>query len=389
MKINAFQVSQEARPVKRIAFDATGSRTVYAIPVILLAASLFPNWAHASPTAEESLPTKTLHSRVPATIVKDLKTGYFREALSKIEPDMASHSDNADYQERYAQSLLGVGKYRQALRAIKKAVATAPRKASYYRVMGEIYGALAQNANIFSAMGLARHVLDSFRTAVKIDPHDPKSLMDLGKYYIDAPGIVGGNIRKAHKVEATLDKIEPLDALLLRAHEAVNAHNYEKAEGLLQRAASLDHSSHSSRILGFLYMRRHRYIDELKTFRSITKQEPDDIRAWYWVGRASIASRSDYAEGIHALKHYIAAPRRPDTAPSLAFAHLRLGDLFRLTGKDYLACTQYAKAKKAHGSHSRKFNLDLGKSLRKLRASNPHDREAITSREEFSRADCS
>lgn len=374
--------------MKRTALNATGSPAVYAIPIILLAALLFSNSALARSTAGESPSTKALHPRVPATIVKDLKTGYFRKALRKIKPDMTAHSDDADYQDRYAQSLLGVGKDHQALRAIKKAIAMAPQKASYYRVMGEVYGALAQDADIFSAMGLARHVLSSFRTAVKMNPHDPKSLMDLAKYYIDAPGIVGGNIRKAHKIEATLDKIDPLDALLLRAHEAVKAHNFRKAEALLQQAAGRDHSLHSDRILGFLYMRRHRYTDELKTFLSITKQKPGNIRAWYWVGRASILSHSDYTEGVHALKHYIAAPRRPDTAPSLAFAHLRLGDLFRLTGKDYIACTQYAKAKKAHDTHSRQFNADLGRSLRKLRASNPHYREAITSRKDFSRASC-
>ena len=355
---------------------------------MLLGSLLFSIPAHARPLAGESPPTKTPHPRVPATIVKDLKTGYFRAALRQITPDMAGHSGDAGYQARYAQSLLGVGEDHQALRAIKKAVALAPQNGAYYRVMGEVYGALAQNADIFSAMGLARHVLSSFRTAVKKAPHDPKSLMDLAEYYIDAPGIVGGNIRKAHKIEATLDKIDPLDALLLRAHEAVKAHDYRKAEAFLQHAAGMDQSPHSARTLGFLYMRRHRYTAELKTFLSITKQEPGDIRAWYWVGRASILSHSDYAKGIHALKHYIAAPRRPDTAPSLAFAHLRLGDLFLLTGKDYLACTQYAEAKKAHGRDNRQFNIDLGKSLRRLRDSNPHDRDAITSRKDFSRASC-
>lgn len=374
--------------MKRIAFNAAGSSAACAIPIFLLGIFLLPNSAHAQPVVGKSPPTRTLHSRVPATIVEDLKAGYFREALRKIEPDMAGHSGNADYQARYAQSLLGVGKNHEALKAIKKAVALAPRKASYYRVMGEVYGALAQQADIFSAMGLARHVLSSFRTAVKISPHDPKSLMDLAKYYIDAPGIVGGNLRKAHKIEALLDTIDPSDALLVRAHEAVKAHRYRKAETLLQHAAGLGHSSNSARVLGFLYMRRHRYTDELKTFLSITKRKPGDIRAWYWVGRASILSHSDYAEGVHALQHYIAASRRPDAAPALAFAHLRLGDLFRLTGKDYLACTQYAKAKKSHGAHSRQFKVDLGKSLRKLRASNPHDRKAITSREDFSRASC-
>lgn len=301
---------------------------------------------------------------------------------------LAIHPDNPDYQYRYAQSLFGDGKNHEALRAIKKAISLGSPRASYYRVMGEIYGALAQNANVFSAMGLARHVLSSFRAAVKINPHDPRSLADLAKYYIDAPGIVGGNLRKAHEIEVDLEKIDLLDALKVRANEAVEAHSYTKAEILLRQAAGLDHSSHSARMLGFLYMRRHRYTDELKTFLAITKKHPNNVRAWYWVGRASTLSHSYYAEGIHAMKHYIGAPERPDAAPSLAFAYLRLGDLFRLTGKDHLACIEYAKAKKSHGAHRRKFRFDLGKALRKLRDSSPGYLKAITSLTDFSRVDC-
>ncbi len=302
---------------------------------------------------------------------------------------MATHADDGNYDYRYAQALLGAGRNRQALGAIKKAISLEPRNGSYYRLMGQVYGALAQNANIFHAMGLAKDVLSSFRTAVKFDPHDPDSLKDLATYYIDAPGIVGGSLSKAHQIEDTLRKISPLDALKVQAHEAAEAHHYEKAEGLLRQAAKLDKTPRSAQKLAFLYMRRHRYTAGFKTFLSITKTKPADIRAWYWTGRTSILSHSHYADGIHALQHYIAVSERPDTAPSLAFAHLRLGDLYRLSGKSHQACIEYAKAKKSTGSNGKKFQFDLGKSLKKLRNSDPRNISAITSRKKFSRANCS
>lgn len=374
--------------MKRIFPEFVRYRVAYGIPIILIGAVLLANSADAHPIAKITSPSGAHSAHVPTVIVSDIRSGYFRKALKRLEPDMADHADNADYQYRYAQSLLGVGKNRAALKSIKQAISLAPKKASYYRFMGQVYGALAQKANIFHAMGLAKDVLSSFRTAVKYAPHDPKALTDLAMYYIDAPGIVGGNQGKANKIENTLKKIDPLDALKVQAHEAVQAHHYERAENLLQHAVKLDDTPHSAQTLAFLYMRRHRYTNEFKTFLSITKQQPGDTRAWYWVGRASISSHSHYANGIHALKHYIAAPDRPDTAPSLAFAHLRLGDLYLLTGKSHLACIEYAKAKKSNGSHDKEFQFDLGKSLRKLRNSNPHNIRAITSRKAFSRANC-
>lgn len=301
---------------------------------------------------------------------------------------MATHAGNADYEYRYSQSLLGAGRNREALRAIKKAVSLAPKDGTYYRFMGQVYGALAQNANIFHAMGLAKDVLSSFRTAVKMDPHDSKSLVDLATYYIDAPGIVGGSLEKANKIERDLEKTDPLNALRLRAHEAVAAHHYQRAEKLLRQAVKRDPTSHSAQTLAFLYLRRRRYIDGFKTFLSITKQRPGNIRAWYWTGRSSILGHTGYADGIHALQHYIAASERPDAAPSLAFAHLRLGDLYRLTGKSHSACIEYAKAKTSSGSNTKKLQYDLGKSLRKLRASNSKYTKSITSRKDFSKASC-
>lgn len=374
--------------MKRLSLDLIRLAVPGVISAILIGSFLLANPAQGHPSAKSSSPTIAVRAQVPEIIVKNIKAGYFQKALKELQPNMAAHADNKDYEYRYAQALLGVGKNQEALRTIKKAISLAPKNGSYYRFMGQVYGALAQNANIFHAMGLAKNVLSAFRNAVRLDPHDPRSLKDLATYYIDAPGIVGGSLSKADKIVRTLKKIAPLDALKVQAHEAVEAHHYDKAETLLRHAVKLDKTSHSAETLAFLYMRRRRYTDGFKTFVSITKERPKNIRAWYWTGRTSILSHSHYAEGIHALQHYIAVPERPDTAPSLAFAHLRLGDLYRLTGKSRLACLQYAKAKNSNNSHSKKFRFDFGKSLRKLRDSDPRNIKTITSRKNFSKATC-
>lgn len=321
-------------------------------------------------------------------VVQEIKTGYFHSALTQLKRIAPSKAGEAEYQYRYAQALSGIGDNQHALKAIKKAIKLAPHRGAYYRIEGEIYGAMAKKANIFSAMGLAKKVLHSFRSAVSINPDDPKSLVDLASYYINAPGIVGGSYRKAQKIIKKLTRINPVDALRVRAREATQHHHYAKAEKLLRHAEKLDQTPASARTLAFLYMKRRQYDKAFENFRFITKHHPQHITAWFWVGRTSMLTHSHYPTGIASLRHYISAPQRPDAAPSLAFAHLRLGDLYRLTGKNYLACTEYAKAKLAPGSHNRKLRFQLGKSLRGLRSSVPYAKKEIKSIKNFSKAVC-
>lgn len=354
--------------MKRTPFIDAHLSIVLGISVIILGSAMpICNAADVNSIAPNvTTPTPSSSTQVPAPIVKDIKTGYFHRAAASLKPLMPTHVDDANYQYRYAQVLLGVGQTNKALNTIKAAIALAPKTAAYFRLMGKIYGVRAQNANIFHAMGLARDVLAAFRTAVKLNPHDSQSLVDLAMYYISAPGIVGGSIKKARKLEAVLVKISPVDALQVQAQEAKQANNYVKAETLLKQAARLDKTSDSLMKLAFLYMRKHNYAGAFQVFQSITVKSPDNVRAWYWVGRTSDLSHSHYAEGIAALKHYITLPERPDTAPSLAFAHLRLGDLFRLTGQKNLARAEYAKAQKTNGASNERFKPELKKSLRKL-----------------------
>ncbi|MGA7964449.1 MAG: hypothetical protein WCB49_00855 [Gammaproteobacteria bacterium] len=354
--------------MKRKSFIVVHSSIIFGILFTILG-SVMPisNSADAYSNAPDvSSPTPSSTStQVPAAIVKDIKTGYFHRATASLEPMMPTHTGAANYQYRYAQALLGAGQTSKALSTIKAAIALEPKTAAYYRLMGKIYGVLAQNANIFHAMGLAKDVLAAFRTAVQLNPRDPKSLVDLAMYYIGAPNIVGGSIKKAHKIEATLFKISPVDALQVQAQEAKQANNYAKAETLLQQASRLDKTSGSLMTLAFLYIMKHDYADAFQIFRSITVKTPDNVRAWYWVGRTSDLSHSHYMEGIAALKHYIVLPERPDTAPSLAFAYLRLGDLFRLNGQKDLAHAEYTKAQKTSGAGNKEFKSELKKSLRK------------------------
>ncbi len=95
--------------------------------------------------------------------------------------------------------------------AIEQAIEESPTQADLYKLAGDIYASRAQSASIFSAPGLAKKSLKSYKRAVKLAPDNTRYRKSLMQYYLMAPGIVGGDKKLgADQVKAieTLDSIQ-------------------------------------------------------------------------------------------------------------------------------------------------------------------------------------
>lgn len=87
-----------------------------------------------------------------------------------------------------------------------------------------------------------------------------------------------------------------------------------------------------------------RYDGALQAFRDAEAKDPKAYVAWYQVGRTAGLAKSGYDEGIDSLKRYIAFTDRPDSIPSGAWAHFRLGNLYEYQGHKDLAGEEYRAA---------------------------------------------
>lgn len=286
---------------------------------------------------------------VPDAALKDIHDGYFHRALAALQPLAPAHAQDAEFQYEFGKALLGVKQSDAALTALKSAVALVPGEGRYHESLGEAYCDEAQDAGLFSAFSLAKSCLAEFQTAVKLAPDDVDAHSALAQYYIGAPGIAGGSLDKAHAEETTLDKLDKVQALQVRAQEAEQAKDYTAAEALLRQAVDLDKSRESLVELGLLYTEAKRYPEALQVFGAVDAKYPDAYQAWYQIGRVTGFARSGYDAGITALKRYLAVDELPDTVPSKGWAHLRLGNLYQYRGQKDLARAEYQAADQLHG----------------------------------------
>ncbi len=104
---------------------------------------------------------------------------------------------------------LSLGEFDKALALTNEALAIEPKLADEYLLLGKIYGAKAQSASMFSALGFAKQCLSSFENGYKVDPNNINILDALIAYHSEAPSIVGGSQAQRDKYLAELKKISP------------------------------------------------------------------------------------------------------------------------------------------------------------------------------------
>jgi tetratricopeptide (TPR) repeat protein len=282
---------------------------------------------------------------VPDEAVKDADGGYFHKALALVEPLVKDHAQDAEVQFRYGQALAGVGRLDDGIAALKAAIAIDPNKGIYHRLMGETIELKAQQATSpFGMLGLAKSIPVEFQTAVQLDPSDVQAHVDLAGFYIMAPGLFGGSYSKAHAEEEIIDKLDPIQGLLVRASEAGNKGDTDDGVALLKQAIAQDKTGGSLITLGIFYTDAKRYDDAFKTFREAIAKDPKAYGAWYQIGRVAGFAKTNYAEGIDALKRYLAFDDMPDNIQTPAWAHFRLGNLYEYQGQKDLARAEYQAA---------------------------------------------
>jgi tetratricopeptide (TPR) repeat protein len=218
-----------------------------------------------------------------------------------------------------------------------------PQNSQYHLWLGRIYGEKADHAGFFSAAGLAKKVRTSFERAVELAPNDWQARVDLGEFYLEAPGIVGGGKDKAGEQANALMPIKPGMAYWLLGRIAEKNKDTAEAERQYRAGIAATRSGARAWLELAIYFRHVNRLDDMeKALRELENAPLDHHEAL--MDGASLLMRTgrDPALGVRLLQRYFAAGT-VEEGPAFN-AHEYWGQLLERQGDHRGAAEQYRAA---------------------------------------------
>ena len=226
----------------------------------------------------------------------------------------------------------------------EKAVRAEPNEPVYHFWFGRATGEQASRANPLRQPGLARRTKGEFEKAVALDSTYVPPREGLLRYYLAAPGFLGGSIDHARKQAVEITKLNPYRGGISHAHVAFAA----KDTAALIRAHEglLEHFSDSLTphlTLINVQVARKQWALAWAAVERLEKSRPDLPYLPYVIGRVAAESGERLDRGEPALRKYLQHTPGPNE-PSLAATHWRLGMILEKRGNTSAARQEYQTA---------------------------------------------
>ena len=310
----------------------------------------------------------------PKTLMDD---GHFRRAKALLD---AAPAD--DPRTLYLRSRLTLitGDAQAALPLAERAAAAAPRDPDYRYQVAACVGTQAQKAGKLKALGLAKRFKREAEAALALDPRHLEAMDGLIGFYSQAPGIAGGDDKRAAALAESLVRIDPARGRLTQANLFFRDKHDDKGEQALRQALAAAPDDYQVRMtlarflasdtrkqweeaethlraalaiapgrigpysgLAGLYAHLGRWDDLDKILAEAERAVPDNRGAHYQAGRILLGDDKEPARAERLFRVYLAS--EPEIgAPTLAHAHWRLGLVMEKEGRKPEALAEVQQA---------------------------------------------
>jgi tetratricopeptide (TPR) repeat protein len=276
-----------------------------------------------------------------------LQAGEADKALALLASAPQSGSAQAEALNLRCRVHLTLEQWDAAAADCEQAAHLDPQNSDYNLWLGRALGQKAARASFLTAYSLAKRTRAQFEESVRLDPRNAPALSDLGNFYRQAPGVVGGGIDKAQAIAAQLDKVDPGRAHALRAQIAEQQKDYPAAERELKQSISLSpHPAIGWTTLAGFYSHRQRFTDMEAAVHSAFSTAIHDKHAGvalYDSAGLLIETGRDPSLAATMLDDYLAGPSKTEEAPAF-IAHFRLARLKQKLGDPAAADKERAAA---------------------------------------------
>jgi tetratricopeptide (TPR) repeat protein len=273
-----------------------------------------------------------------------LAAGRADDAIATLHSKISASPRDGEAYNLLCRAYFSMGDWDRGISACEKAVELAPNNSRYHMWLGRIYGEKADGVIFFKAASLAGKVRNEFETAVRLDPNNVDARSDLGEFYLEAPGIVGGGRDKAEAQARALATLDPAKAHYLNGRLAEKKKDLETAEKEYRAAIEASHGSALTWFnLALFYRHQQRWDDMEAAINHAVSAQLDRPEILMESGEILLRSGRNFPAAVQFLRRYLASNSKVEEAPAFK-AHYLLGTALEKQGDKQAAAQEYRAA---------------------------------------------
>jgi tetratricopeptide (TPR) repeat protein len=231
--------------------------------------------------------------------------------------------------------------YNQAIEWMETALELAPDSSNVHYWAARAYVVKVQAEQ---AIALVGKVQTHLQTAVELDPANVEARMFLAGFYLNAPPIAGGSVKKAKEQAGIIVTYDPFRGHLFMADVHKKEKDFDAAASDYAAASTVDPESPDPYYqLGMMYQANEQYDAAFKALERAVVVDSTATYALYQIGRTGVFSGENLDRAIECLRLYIQSDPGPGQ-PTQANAHWRLGLIYEKQGDIEAAKKEYEAA---------------------------------------------
>lgn len=280
----------------------------------------------------------------------------FAQAYDILKELKAETPDNANLYYLSAKACMGLKNYELAVENAAQAVIKNPSVSEHHSLFADtqvLKFVGTQNTSIIKLPGFARRVKRSYQTAVNLDPSNIKAREGLALFYLMAPGIIGGSVKKAEFQADAIEKIDTESAYPLKIGILKKRKRWAQALELAEEWKALDTTKWEPVEAEFrIYLEQENYTTASKILTDWLEKYPTEMNANYLLGLTAALS-GDYLDlGEKALLTYNAYTPDMEQAGH-EWSYYRLANIYEHMGDLDKAVTAAKKAEELQPSNKK------------------------------------
>ncbi|HEV2399061.1 MAG TPA: hypothetical protein VGS27_19100 [Candidatus Sulfotelmatobacter sp.] len=281
-----------------------------------------------------------------------LISGRVDELVPHLQRQVTQSPNDAASQNLLCRAYFMMEEWDRGISACERATSLEPQNSFYYLWLGRIYGEKADRSAFLSAASLAKKSRAAFERAVELDPKNVSARVDLGEYYAEAPGIVGGGRDKAYKQADAIMPLNPAMGHWVLARIAEK----EKDPGKAEREYRAEIAASNSSVRGWVdlanfLMYAHRYEEMGQALAHAESAPIDHPESLMHAANLLLRSQRDYALAVRLIKRYLSS-HLCEEGPAFK-AHAILGELLEKQGDRQAAAQEFRAALSLFQNYSR------------------------------------